>query len=168
MLLENIVRLKMGAFQNPYGGIIVNERRLRKSLKSQIQVDKVVPMYLNHYDLTDKPFSISPDPNFLWPGEKHAEALAGLQYGILENKGFVLLTGEIGTGKTLLINSLVKSINEEVIVATIPDPRLELIDFYNILANKFKMNMRFERKGDFLIHFEEFLIKANSHHKKVF
>ena len=124
-------------------------------------------MYLNHYDLTDKPFSISPDPNFLWPGEKHEEALAGLQYGILENKGFVLLTGEIGTGKTLLINSLVKSINEEVIVATIPDPRLELIDFYNILANKFKMNMRFERKGDFLIHFEEFLIKANSHHKKV-
>ena len=124
-------------------------------------------MYLNHYDLTNKPFSISPDPNFLWPGEKHAEALAGLQYGILENKGFVLLTGEIGTGKTLLINSLVKSINEEVIVATIPDPRLELIDFYNILANKFKMDRRFERKGDFLIHFEEFLIKANGHHKKV-
>jgi general secretion pathway protein A len=124
-------------------------------------------MYLNHYDLTNKPFSISPDPNFLWPGEKHAEALARLQYGILENKGFVLLTGEIGTGKTLLINSLVKSINEEVIVATIPDPRLELIDFYNILSNKFKMDRRFERKGDFLIHFEEFLIKANGHHKKV-
>ena len=124
-------------------------------------------MYLNHYDLTNKPFSISPDPNFLWPGEKHAEALAGLQYGILENKGFVLLTGEIGTGKTLLINSLVRSINEEVIVATIPDPRLELIDFYNILANKFKMDRRFERKGDFLIHFEEFLIKANAHQKKV-
>ena len=124
-------------------------------------------MYLNHYGLTSKPFSISPDPNFLWSGEKHAEALAGLQYGILENKGFVLLTGEIGTGKTLLINSLVKFINEEVIVATIPDPRLELIDFYNILANKFKMDRRFERKGDFLIHFEEFLIKANDHHKKV-
>ncbi|MBW2564628.1 MAG: AAA family ATPase, partial [Deltaproteobacteria bacterium] len=124
-------------------------------------------MYLNHYDLTNKPFSISPDPNFLWQGEKHAEALAGLQYGILENKGFVLLTGEIGTGKTLLINSLVRSINEEVIVATIPDPRLELIDFYNILANKFKMDRRFERKGDFLIHFEEFLIKANAHQKKV-
>jgi type II secretory pathway predicted ATPase ExeA/outer membrane protein OmpA-like peptidoglycan-associated protein len=124
-------------------------------------------MYLNHYDLKNKPFSISPDPNFFWPGEKHAEALAGLQYGILENKGFVLLTGEIGTGKTLLINSLVKSINKEVIVATIPDPRLELIDFYNILANKFKMGRRFERKGDFLIHFEKFLIKANDHHKKV-
>ena len=97
-------------------------------------------MYLNHYGLINKPFSISPDPNFLWPGEKHAEALAGLQYGIMENKGFVLLTGEIGTGKTLLINSLVKSINEEVIIATISDPRLDLIDFYNILAHKFGMN----------------------------
>ena len=124
-------------------------------------------MYLNHYDLKNKPFNISPDPNFLWLGEKHAEALAGLQYGILENKGFVLLTGEIGAGKTLLINSLVKSINEEIIAAIIPDPRLELIDFYNILANKFKMDRRFERKGDFLIHFEEFLIKANGHRKKV-
>jgi len=132
-----------------------------------IQNDKAVLMYLNHYDLKNKPFNISPDPNFLWLGEKHAEALAGLQYGILENKGFVLLTGEIGAGKTLLINSLVKSINEEIIAAIIPDPRLELIDFYNILANKFKMDRRFERKGDFLIHFEEFLIKANGHGKKV-
>ncbi|MCK5471474.1 MAG: AAA family ATPase, partial [Cyclobacteriaceae bacterium] len=124
-------------------------------------------MYLNHYDLKNKPFNISPDPNFLWLGEKHAEALAGLQYGILENKGFVLLTGEIGAGKTLLINSLIKSINEDIIVATIPDPRLELIDFYNILAIRFKMDRRFERKGDFLIHFEEFLIKANGQGKKV-
>jgi type II secretory pathway predicted ATPase ExeA/outer membrane protein OmpA-like peptidoglycan-associated protein len=124
-------------------------------------------MYLKHYDLKSRPFSISPDPTFLWLGEKHAEALAGLEYGILENKGFVLLTGEIGAGKTLLINSLVKSINEEVIVAIISDPRLELIDFYNLLAKKFKLDRKFDRKGDFLIHFEDFLIKADEHNKKV-
>ena len=124
-------------------------------------------MYLKHFDLKSRPFSISPDPTFLWLGEKHAEALAGLEYGILENKGFVLLTGEIGAGKTLLINSLVQSINEEVIVAIISDPRLELIDFYNVLAKKFKLDMKFDRKGDFLIHFEDFLIKSNEHNKKV-
>ena len=45
-------------------------------------------MYLNYYNLKAKPFSISPDPKFLWLGEKHAEALASLKYGILENKGF--------------------------------------------------------------------------------
>ena len=124
-------------------------------------------MYLKHYDLKSRPFSISPDPNFLWLGEKHAEALAGLEYGILENKGFVLLTGEIGTGKTLIVNCLVRSIFEEVIFAIIPDPRLELIDFYNILAKKFKLDRKFDSKADFLIHFEDFLINANEHGKKV-
>ena len=92
-------------------------------------------MYLDHYGLKNRPFSISPDPRFLWLGEKHAEALATLKYGIMENKGFLLLTGGIGTGKTVLINGLVKQIDAEVTLATIPDPRLELIDFYNILAN---------------------------------
>ena len=124
-------------------------------------------MYLKHYDLKSRPFSISPDPNFLWLGEKHAEALAGLEYGILENKGFVLLTGEIGTGKTLIVNCLVRSIFEEVIFAIIPDPRLEPIDFYNILAKKFKLDRKFDSKADFLIHFEDFLINANENGKKV-
>jgi len=115
-------------------------------------------MYLNHYALTEKPFSISPDPNFLWLGEKHAEALATLNYGILDNKGFLLLTGEIGAGKTVLINSLVKQIDSEVRLSTISDPQLKLIDFYNILANELNMDRRYESKGDFLIHFKKFLI----------
>jgi general secretion pathway protein A len=124
-------------------------------------------MYLNYYNLKAKPFSISPDPKFLWLGEKHAEALASLKYGIREKKGFFLLTCEIGTGKTLLINCLVKSINEDVIVATIPDPSLKLIDFYNILSNKFKISRKFKSKGDFLIYFEKFLISAHEERKKV-
>ena len=103
-------------------------------------------MYLNYYKLNSKPFNISPDPKFLWLGEKHAEALASLKYGILEDKGFLLLTGEIGTGKTLLINCLLKSIIKDVVVATIPDPSLKLIDFYNILSSKFEMNKKFESK----------------------
>jgi general secretion pathway protein A len=124
-------------------------------------------MYLAHYGLTQKPFSISPDPDFLWLGEKHAEALAGLEYGILENKGFLLLTGEIGSGKTVLINGLLKLINEEVVVANIQDPRLELIDFYNMLAHKLKLDRSFEKKVDFLIHFGDFLIDIYRQNKKV-
>ena len=111
-------------------------------------------MYLAHYGLTEKPFSISPDPKFLWLGEKHAEALAVLEYGIQENKGFLLLTGEIGSGKTVLLNGLIKMISQDVIVANIQDPRLELIDFYNMLAYKLRLNKRFEKKFDFLIYFE--------------
>ena len=124
-------------------------------------------MYLDHYKLADRPFSISPDPRFLWLGEKHAEALATLKFGILDNKGFLLITGEIGTGKTTLIKSLVKKIETEVTLAIIPDPRLPLIDLYNMLANEFGMDRRFESKGDFLLHFKKFLIEQHDQNKKV-
>jgi len=124
-------------------------------------------MYLAHYGLKLKPFDISPDPQFLWLGERHREALATLKYGILENKGFLLLTGDVGTGKTVLINSLIEQIDVKVIVATIPDPGLGLIDFYNILADEFKMDKVFSQKGEFLIHFKKFLITAYGDQKTV-
>jgi len=124
-------------------------------------------MYLTHYGLKIKPFDISPNPQFLWLGERHREALATLKYGIQENKGFLLLTGDVGTGKTVLINSLIKQIDVKVIVATIPDPGLGLIDFYNILANEFKIGRGFTQKSEFLIHFKKFLIKAYSDQKTV-
>ena len=62
-------------------------------------------MYLDYYGLENKPFNISPDPAFLWFGPKHKEAFAALRYGILEEKGFLCLTGEVGTGKTVLIRT---------------------------------------------------------------
>jgi len=124
-------------------------------------------MYLAHYGLKLKPFSISPDPNFLWLGERHKEALAALKYGILDNKGFLLLTGDVGTGKTVLINSLIKIIDLKVIVATIPDPGLSLTDFYNILADEFKMGRTFNQKSEFLIYFKEFLLRAYGDEKTV-
>jgi len=124
-------------------------------------------MYLAHYGLEIKPFDISPDPRFLWLGERHREALATLRYGIQENKGYLLLTGDVGTGKTVLINRLIELVDVDVIVATIIDPGLGLIDFYNILADEFKMGREFNQKSEFLIHFKEFLIKAYGDQKNV-
>ena len=124
-------------------------------------------MYLEHYGLNAKPFQITTDPDFLWLGEKHAEALATLKYGIIENKGFLLLTGDVGTGKTALINRLLKIIDVSAIVATIPDPGLEPLDFFNLLAEEFHMKQKFVSKGAFLIQFKQFLHKAFQAHKKV-
>ena len=73
-------------------------------------------MYTAHYDLKIKPFQISSDVAFMWLGEKHKEALATLRYGILDNKGFLLLTGDVGTGKTTLINTLIGSLDDDVIM----------------------------------------------------
>ena len=85
-------------------------------------------MYLKHFNLTLKPFEISPDPKFLWLGEKHKEALAAVKYGILENKGFISLTGDAGTGKSTLVNALANSLGENFIFGKVNDPSLELLD----------------------------------------
>ena len=124
-------------------------------------------MYENYYNLNAMPFQITTDPKFLWLGEKHSEALATLKYGILENKGFLLLTGDVGTGKTALINRLVKMIDVAAIVAKVPDPGLSSLEFFNFLAIEFKMNKKFDSKGEFLIHLKNFLLKANDSQKKV-
>ena len=124
-------------------------------------------MYLDHYNLNLKPFEMSPDPRFLWLGEKHKEALAALEYGILESKGFLVLTGDAGTGKTVLINGLLKSTRVKAIIATIPDPDLEILDFFNFLSEEFQMNKTFESKGSFLIEFRHFLHEVYQSEGKV-
>ena len=124
-------------------------------------------MYLSHFGLKEKPFQISPDPRFLWLGETHKEALARLKFGIHDNRGFLLLVGDVGTGKTTLINGLLESLDENVLVATIPDPGLEKLDFYNFLLHAFNIDKQFTSKGDFLVHFIHFLHKANADKKRV-
>jgi general secretion pathway protein A len=124
-------------------------------------------MYLTHYNIKEKPFNISPDTRFLWMSEKHKEALAALKYGVMENKGFLVLTGDIGTGKTVLINALIRITQVKAVIATIPDPDLEIMDFFNLLSEEFHMNRVFVSKGDFLIQFEQFLLESYAADKAV-
>jgi general secretion pathway protein A len=123
-------------------------------------------MYLTHYNLRAKPFELNPDPKFMWLSEKHKEALATLEYGIQENKGFLLLTGDIGTGKTSLINCFMDRKDTDVIVATLPDPDLDVIDFFKMLSKELNINTDFNTKGEFLIQFENFLQNTYSEEKK--
>ncbi len=90
-----------------------------------------------------------------------------MKYGILDNKGFISLTGDVGTGKTTLVNALANSLGDNIIFAQIPDPSLEQLDFFNLTADAFKMNKKFSTKGDFLSHLRHFLNNAYVHHKEV-
>ena len=81
-------------------------------------------MYKTYFGLRERPFSITPDPRFLYPSPQHQEALGHLQYGIGENSGFALLTGEVGTGKTTVIRALIDQLPEEINVALITNPML--------------------------------------------
>ena len=124
-------------------------------------------MYLQKFGLNRSPFGIEPDPDFLWLGEMHKEGLSVLRYGILENKGFLLLTGEVGTGKTVLIRSLLTSLTEEVTVATIQDPSLAILDFFTILSHELGMASAIESKADFLIKFKKFVRRVYSSQKRL-
>jgi len=114
-------------------------------------------MYTSFYNLSAKPFQISTDPRFLWLGEKHKEALAVLRFGLISQNGFLLLTGDVGAGKTTLVNALLKSLDSKILVASITDPNLDLMGFLNHIARSFKIPQRFDRKEDFLIDFKDFL-----------
>ena len=96
-------------------------------------------MYRSYYSLDKKPFQLTTDPKFLWLGEKHKEALATLKYGVIDQKGFLLVTGDVGTGKTTLINALLESVEEDTLVANITDPALNLIEFFNFVALSFNI-----------------------------
>ena len=124
-------------------------------------------MYTSYFNLKSKPFQISSDPAFLWLGEKHKEALATLRYGILDNKGFLLLTGDVGTGKTTLIHTLLNSLGHDVISTSIPDPSLHRMDFFNHIAMGFGIDEKFKTKGSFIIRFRLFLSSAYEQKKKV-
>ena len=124
-------------------------------------------MYLSYYNLKAKPFQMSTNPAFLWLGEKHREALAVLKYAILENKGVLALTGDVGTGKTTLINALLESLGKDTVTATIYDPRLEVLDFFNTVGAAFKIEGTFDGKGKFLLKFMDFLIKTHERNQKI-
>ena len=81
-------------------------------------------MYSKHFNLTENPFSIAPDPRYLYMSEKHREALAHLMYGLKTHGGFVLLTGEVGTGKTTVCRCLLEQVPDDLNVAFVLNPRL--------------------------------------------
>lgn len=86
-------------------------------------------MYTSFFGLSEKPFAITPDPRYLYLSERHAEALAHLLYGINEAGGFIQLTGEVGTGKTTVVRTLLSRVPHHADVAVILNPRVTPVEF---------------------------------------
>ena len=86
-------------------------------------------MYISFFGLGEKPFAITPDPRYLYLSERHAEALAHLLYGINESGGFIQLTGEVGTGKTTVVRTLLSRVPHHADVAVILNPRITPVEF---------------------------------------
>jgi general secretion pathway protein A len=117
-------------------------------------------MYKSFYNLTRDPFEITPDPSFLFPTKKHNEALASLYYGVRRHKGFVVLTGEVGTGKTLLLRCLLHLLkrNNDVAYAYVFNGRLAPVEFLQYIAGDFGLAVSNKNKGELLLELSNFVI----------
>jgi type II secretory pathway predicted ATPase ExeA len=116
-------------------------------------------MYEKFYGLTRSPFNLSPDPRFYYPTLGHNEALANLSYGIAKRKGFIVLTGEAGTGKTLLIRYLIEAlIKTKVQYAYVFNPRLSPNDFLHYVVTDLGMKDIKTNRSELLLQFNQFLI----------
>lgn len=122
-------------------------------------------MYKKFYGLTRNPFEVSPDPYFFCPTPRHTEALANLAYGVFRRKGFVVLTGEVGTGKTLLVRCLFDALTRnKVAFAYMYNPMVSVSEFLTHVINEFGLlPSQIRTKSDALARLNNYLMERSRH-----
>lgn len=116
-------------------------------------------MYKKFFGLSRNPFEISPDPYFLFPTARHNEALASIYHGVLRHKGFVVVTGEVGTGKTLLVRCLLEMLRKaNVAFANVFNPGLSPLEFLRYIAFDLGLKVSATSKAELLFELNNFLI----------
>ena len=127
-------------------------------------------MYLPFFGLNEKPFAITPDPRYLYLSERHAEALAHLLYGITEAGGFIQLTGEVGTGKTTVIRSLLAQIPKNAEIALILNPKMTAPEFLLTICEELGIGVpdaAMSSVKDLVDILSQYLLKAHSVGKRI-
>ena len=124
-------------------------------------------MYEKFYGLSEKPFHIVPNPHFLYLSAKHQHALTYLEYGIREGMGFILLTGEIGTGKTTLIRHMLNQIEAEIEVAVIFNTNVSANQLLSLILQEFELEADGADKARNLDRIYQFLIQKYAMRSRV-
>ena len=127
-------------------------------------------MYLAFFGLNEKPFAITPDPRYLFLSERHAEALAHLLYGITEAGGFIQLTGEVGTGKTTVVRSLLAQTPKHAEIALILNPRMTAPEFLLTICEELGIGVQDEATNslkDLVDILSHYLLRAHGGGKRV-
>ena len=107
-------------------------------------------MYAEFYGLKELPFALTPDPRFIYFTPSHTEVMANLHYGIEAGKGLVVVTGEVGTGKTTILRWMMERLDRTVLVAYIFNPRLSVPEFYQHVATLLDVQ-KWETKSELLL-----------------
>ncbi len=121
-------------------------------------------MYKTFFNLARNPFELTPDPAFLFSTRRHNEALAALYYGVRQRKGFVVVTGEVGTGKTLLLRCLLKLLkqSQDVAYAYLFNGRLSSTEFLQYILSDFGLATTGKNKGELLLDLSRFLVSRGA------
>jgi general secretion pathway protein A len=123
-------------------------------------------MYRKFYGLQKRPFELAPDGNIVYLSEAHREAIATLRYGVIADKGFLLLTGGVGTGKTTMLNNLLGMLKDKVRLCVLNNPTLSRHEFLYFLAGK--LGVGYEgNKGEFILQFSNLLENCEKTGEKV-
>jgi general secretion pathway protein A len=118
-------------------------------------------MYLSFYDLREYPFNITPDPRFLYFAPHHKDAYDHLMYGIKARKGFIELTGEVGSGKTTLCRAVLANLDKDVETALILNPSLTETQLMRAMLNDFGLDPKGNDRLSFIEMLNEFLLEKN-------
>src|SRR5688572_27367946 len=124
-------------------------------------------MYLDHFQLTELPFRLSPDPAFLYLSKHHARAKAYMESTIWFTDGFVVITGEIGSGKTTLIETFLKELEKDVVVAQINQTQVSAIEFLQTVLVQFGFQPFRMKKAELLSTLNEFLVEQYANGRRV-
>lgn len=124
-------------------------------------------MYCQHFNLEKKPFQISSDNRFLWKGKKHASALELLKQGIAQKQGLLVLTGDVGTGKTTLINEIIHTLDIKTQSVIIADSSFEMHHIFLTIARAFGFEDQYQKGKNFSAQFVSFLSTTNAGGRKV-
>lgn len=114
-------------------------------------------MYKTHYNFKKKPFELTPDPEFIWLSEEHQQAIDLFKQAVQKNEGILVLTGDVGTGKTTFKNYLIKKLADHLFCAQIPIPDLDSQSFFQYLSDEIGLNQEISSKGSFLVHLDQYL-----------
>lgn len=124
-------------------------------------------MYETFYGLTSKPFQLNPDPSFYFGSKQHRRAKAYLEYGVQRNEGFIVITGEIGAGKTTIVSGLLQSLDANAVVAAnLVSTQLDAEDTLRMVGAAFGVRFKDTSKSDLLMSLEAFLVTQTSQGKR--
>ncbi|MFT5394098.1 MAG: general secretion pathway protein A, partial [Gammaproteobacteria bacterium] len=125
-------------------------------------------MYESFYKLRAKPFQLSPDPRFFFNSRGHKRALSYLRYGIRQGEGFIIITGDVGTGKTTLVTALFKAIEREnVVAAQVVTTNLQADELLRVVANAYGLKTDRVGKATLLRNLEAFFKACTQEGKRV-